>query len=84
MQEKDVNAIKETLLPGYENSFWSCSTTKLGYSGTAIISRVEILYKNSRMCLLYVNYILVNNNDMFEINVDQALVCDVWNWMSRS
>lgn len=43
LQEKDVITIKESLLPGYENSFWSCSTTKLGYSGTAVISRIKPL-----------------------------------------
>lgn len=39
-QEKDVDKIKESLINGYDNSFWSCSISKLGYSGTAIISRV--------------------------------------------
>jgi exodeoxyribonuclease-3 len=41
LQEKDVEAIKKTLLEGYENSFWTCSVSKLGYSGTAIISRIK-------------------------------------------
>ncbi|XP_047938719.1 DNA-(apurinic or apyrimidinic site) endonuclease, chloroplastic [Salvia hispanica] len=41
LQEKDVNAIKETLLQGYDNSYWTCSVSKLGYSGTAIISRIK-------------------------------------------
>ncbi|KAK2985521.1 hypothetical protein RJ640_015846 [Escallonia rubra] len=41
--EKDVEAIKESLLEGYENSFWTCSSAKLGYSGTAIISRIKPL-----------------------------------------
>lgn len=41
-QEKDVEAIKQCLLDGYDNSFWTCSVSKLGYSGTAIISRVCI------------------------------------------
>ncbi|XP_023731654.1 DNA-(apurinic or apyrimidinic site) endonuclease, chloroplastic isoform X2 [Lactuca sativa] len=40
LQEKDVEAIKQRLLEGYENSFWTCSVSKLGYSGTAIISRI--------------------------------------------
>ncbi|KAK4373724.1 hypothetical protein RND71_009108 [Anisodus tanguticus] len=40
--EKDVEAIKESL-HGYENSFWMCSVSKLGYSGTAIISRTKPL-----------------------------------------
>ncbi|CAH9128122.1 unnamed protein product [Cuscuta epithymum] len=39
LQEKDVQIIKEKLLDGYDNSFWTCSVSKLGYSGTAIISR---------------------------------------------
>jgi hypothetical protein len=39
-QEKDVEVIKESLLDGYTSSFWTCSVSKLGYSGTAIISRV--------------------------------------------
>lgn len=43
MQEKDVEVIKDTLLDGYTNSFWTCSVSKLGYSGTAIISRVKPL-----------------------------------------
>ncbi|KAE8716989.1 DNA-(apurinic or apyrimidinic site) lyase [Hibiscus syriacus] len=38
-QEKDVESIKQSLIEGYENSFWTCSNAKLGYSGTAIISR---------------------------------------------
>ncbi|KAI5064262.1 hypothetical protein GOP47_0020932 [Adiantum capillus-veneris] len=43
LQEKDVVKIKETLLPAYDNSLWSCSTAKLGYSGTAVISRIKPL-----------------------------------------
>ncbi|KAL5056994.1 hypothetical protein RYX36_028598, partial [Vicia faba] len=39
LQEKDIEEIKQRLLDGYENSFWTCSVSKLGYSGTAIISR---------------------------------------------
>lgn len=42
-QEKDVESIKQSLIDGYENSFWTCSASKLGYSGTAIISRVCLL-----------------------------------------
>nr|VDD63451.1 unnamed protein product [Brassica oleracea] len=30
-----------TLSDGYDHSLWSCSVSKLGYSGTAIISRVR-------------------------------------------
>ncbi|CAA6654012.1 unnamed protein product [Spirodela intermedia] len=40
-QEKDVEEIKKRLIEGYDNSFWTCSVSKLGYSGTAIISRIK-------------------------------------------
>ncbi|CAH8265603.1 unnamed protein product [Arabidopsis lyrata] len=40
IQVKDVEEIKKTLIDGYDHSFWSCSVSKLGYSGTAIISRI--------------------------------------------
>ncbi|CAI8605925.1 unnamed protein product [Vicia faba] len=40
-EEKDIEEIKQRLLDGYENSFWTCSVSKLGYSGTAIISRFD-------------------------------------------
>ncbi|XP_050228664.1 DNA-(apurinic or apyrimidinic site) endonuclease, chloroplastic isoform X2 [Mercurialis annua] len=43
LQEKDVESIKQSLIDGYENSFWTCSHSKLGYSGTAIVSRVKPL-----------------------------------------
>ncbi|XP_048137971.1 DNA-(apurinic or apyrimidinic site) endonuclease, chloroplastic isoform X2 [Rhodamnia argentea] len=43
LQEKDVEAIKDRLMEGYENSYWTCSVSKLGYSGTAIISRKKPL-----------------------------------------
>ncbi|KAK9065701.1 hypothetical protein SSX86_015102 [Deinandra increscens subsp. villosa] len=43
LQEKNVEEIKQSLLEGYENSFWTCSVSKLGYSGTAIISRIPPL-----------------------------------------
>ncbi|XP_057427656.1 DNA-(apurinic or apyrimidinic site) endonuclease, chloroplastic isoform X3 [Lotus japonicus] len=43
LQEKDINEIKRQLIDGYENSFWTCSVSKLGYSGTAIISRIKPL-----------------------------------------
>ncbi|KAJ0696492.1 putative DNA-(apurinic or apyrimidinic site) lyase transcription regulator SAP family [Helianthus annuus] len=43
LQEKDVEAIKQRLLEGYDNSFWTCSVSKLGYSGTTIISRIPPL-----------------------------------------
>ncbi|EHA8590428.1 DNA-(apurinic or apyrimidinic site) lyase, chloroplastic [Cocos nucifera] len=39
--EKDVEEIKKSLIEGYDNSFWTCSVSKLGYSGTAIISRIK-------------------------------------------
>uniref|UniRef100_A0A2N9J4X1 Endonuclease/exonuclease/phosphatase domain-containing protein n=1 Tax=Fagus sylvatica TaxID=28930 RepID=A0A2N9J4X1_FAGSY len=41
-KEKDVEEIK-CLIDGYDNTFWTCSVSKLGYSGTAIISRVKPL-----------------------------------------
>ncbi|KAK4580806.1 hypothetical protein RGQ29_024450 [Quercus rubra] len=42
LQEKDVEEIKY-LIDGYDNTFWTCSVSKLGYSGTAIISRIKPL-----------------------------------------
>ncbi|KAI4319620.1 hypothetical protein MLD38_033200 [Melastoma candidum] len=42
LQEKDIEVMKN-LLEGYSNSFWTCSVSKLGYSGTAVISRVKPL-----------------------------------------
>ncbi|KAH7654908.1 exodeoxyribonuclease III protein [Dioscorea alata] len=41
IQEKDVEEIRKSLFEGYDNSFWTCSVSKLGYSGTAIISRIK-------------------------------------------
>ncbi|XP_073062370.1 DNA-(apurinic or apyrimidinic site) endonuclease, chloroplastic isoform X2 [Primulina eburnea] len=41
LQEKDVDAIRLSLLEGFDNSYWTCSVSKLGYSGTAIISRIK-------------------------------------------
>ncbi|XP_042394028.1 DNA-(apurinic or apyrimidinic site) endonuclease, chloroplastic-like isoform X1 [Zingiber officinale] len=41
MKENDVEKIKDCLVEGYNNSFWTCSVSKLGYSGTAIISRIK-------------------------------------------
>lgn len=49
-QEKDVEVIKDTLLDGYTNSFYTCSVSKLGYSGTAIISRVRITCPMPHTC----------------------------------
>ncbi|KAG5052380.1 hypothetical protein JHK87_004578 [Glycine soja] len=43
LQEKDIEEIKQRLIDGYANSFWTCSVSKLGYSGTAIISRIKPL-----------------------------------------
>ncbi|XP_020237979.1 DNA-(apurinic or apyrimidinic site) lyase, chloroplastic isoform X3 [Cajanus cajan] len=43
LQEKDIEEIKQRLIDGYENSFWTCSVSKLGYSGTAVISRIKPL-----------------------------------------
>ncbi|CAN7062916.1 unnamed protein product [Brassica rapa subsp. trilocularis] len=42
-QVKDVEEIKKSLIEGYDHSYWSCSVSKLGYSGTAIISRIKPL-----------------------------------------
>ncbi|KAJ4819963.1 DNA-(apurinic or apyrimidinic site) lyase [Rhynchospora pubera] len=47
--EKDVEDLKE-LIEGYTNSFWTCSVSKLGYSGTAIISRVFFLIMSMEYC----------------------------------
>ncbi|XP_011627683.1 DNA-(apurinic or apyrimidinic site) lyase, chloroplastic isoform X1 [Amborella trichopoda] len=44
LQEKDAEKFKQSLIDGYENSFWTCSSSKLGYSGTAIISRIKPLF----------------------------------------
>ncbi|WOK99120.1 DNA-(apurinic or apyrimidinic site) lyase, chloroplastic [Canna indica] len=41
MKENDVEKIKDSLIEGYNNSYWTCSVSKLGYSGTAIISRIK-------------------------------------------
>ncbi|PIN05515.1 Apurinic/apyrimidinic endonuclease [Handroanthus impetiginosus] len=41
LQEKDADAIGKSLLEGYDNSYWTCSVSKLGYAGTAIISRIK-------------------------------------------
>ncbi|XVF41339.1 hypothetical protein PTKIN_Ptkin01aG0272200 [Pterospermum kingtungense] len=41
--QANVESIKQCLIEGYENSFWTCSNSKLGYSGTAIISRIKPL-----------------------------------------
>ncbi|KAF8094384.1 hypothetical protein N665_0364s0013 [Sinapis alba] len=43
IQVKDVEKVKKALSDGYDHSFWSCSVSKLGYSGTAIISRIKPL-----------------------------------------
>ncbi|CAI5960086.1 unnamed protein product [Closterium sp. NIES-65] len=41
LQEKDVGEIQKALSPSFPHSFWSCSTAKLGYSGTAVLSKVS-------------------------------------------
>ncbi|KAL8132546.1 hypothetical protein AgCh_008146 [Apium graveolens] len=44
LHEKDVDAIKRSLLDGYQHSFWACNfSTSFAYSGTAIISRIKPL-----------------------------------------
>lgn len=60
-QEKDVEDVKRSLIDGYENSFWTCSVSKLGYSGTAIISRV---YSFS---LLEGGYLMSLENEVFNV-----------------
>ncbi|PKU78843.1 DNA-(apurinic or apyrimidinic site) lyase, chloroplastic isoform X1 [Dendrobium catenatum] len=52
LQEKDVDAIKQNLIDGYDNSFWTCSVSKLGYSGTAIISRKKPISVNYGLGIL--------------------------------
>jgi exodeoxyribonuclease III len=39
LQEGDVKKF-QNLIEDYDNSYWSCSVSRLGYSGTAVISRV--------------------------------------------
>ncbi|KAH0462315.1 hypothetical protein IEQ34_009890 [Dendrobium chrysotoxum] len=51
-REKDVDAIKKNLIDGYDNSFWTCSVSKLGYSGTAIISRKKPISVNYGLGIL--------------------------------
>lgn len=46
LQEKDVDVITKNLIDGYDNSYWTCSVSKLGYSGTAIISRKKPMSVN--------------------------------------
>lgn len=41
LQEKDILDIKKSLMDGYHHTYWTCSVSKLGYSGTAIISRIQ-------------------------------------------
>ncbi len=52
-QEKHVEEIQKSLSESYAESSWSCSTSKLGYSGTAIISRVRII------CIVFVSELSV-------------------------
>lgn len=42
IQEIHVDTLKKQF-PAYPYQYWSCSTTKLGYSGTAILSKVAPL-----------------------------------------
>ncbi|KAG0470188.1 hypothetical protein HPP92_016888 [Vanilla planifolia] len=46
LKEKDVDEIKKNLIDGYDNSFWTCSVSKLGYSGTSIVSRIKPITVN--------------------------------------
>ncbi|KAE8651202.1 DNA-(apurinic or apyrimidinic site) lyase, chloroplastic isoform X2 [Cucumis sativus] len=41
LQEKDILNITKSLVDGYHYTYWTCSVSKLGYSGTAIISRIK-------------------------------------------
>ncbi|KAL3682047.1 hypothetical protein R1sor_000069 [Riccia sorocarpa] len=41
LQEKEVERISTSLPPEYCHSFWNCSTAKLGYAGSALISKVK-------------------------------------------
>ncbi|PAN27993.1 hypothetical protein GQ55_5G125100 [Panicum hallii var. hallii] len=42
LQEHNVNVFKNLIqIQDFDNSYWSCSVTKLNYSGTAVISRVK-------------------------------------------
>ncbi|KAL0555003.1 hypothetical protein IC582_008934 [Cucumis melo] len=41
LQEKDILTITKSLMDGYHYTYWTCSVSKLGYSGTAIISRIK-------------------------------------------
>lgn len=52
LQEKDVDAMKKNLIYGYDNTFWTCSISKLGYSGTAIISRKKPISVNYGLGIL--------------------------------
>lgn len=52
-QEKDVEKFKN-LIADYD-SYWSCSVSRLGYSGTAVISRVWYLcgyVQDKLLCIL--------------------------------
>ncbi|XP_062207148.1 DNA-(apurinic or apyrimidinic site) endonuclease, chloroplastic-like isoform X2 [Phragmites australis] len=40
LEERDVEYFKN-LIEDYDSSYWSCSVSRLGYSGTAVISRVK-------------------------------------------
>lgn len=40
LEESDVKDF-ENLIADYDNSYWSCSVSRLGYSGTAVISQVK-------------------------------------------
>lgn len=40
LKDSDVDCFK-SLIQDYDNSYWSCSVARLGYSGTTVISRVK-------------------------------------------
>ncbi|KAL2610835.1 hypothetical protein R1flu_022527 [Riccia fluitans] len=41
LQEKEVEQISISLPPEYRYTFWNCSNVKLGYAGSALISKVK-------------------------------------------
>ena len=41
IQTKDVDAVDAVVLPEFPYRLWNCSTSKLGYSGTALFSKIK-------------------------------------------
>lgn len=74
LQEKDVEQISKSLLSDYADSIWSCSTSKLGYSGTAVLSRVSghniklmVLPNSEFWCFGFAAWVDSSTNSMFVI-----------------